>query len=56
MNPIARLVVEPAIVVVKADSPIKSLKDFIEAAKAKPGALKMSGGSITSRENSCASF
>jgi putative tricarboxylic transport membrane protein len=51
MTPIARLVVEPALVVVKADSPIKSMADFIEAAKAKPGALKMSGGSITSREN-----
>jgi putative tricarboxylic transport membrane protein len=51
MTPIARLVVEPALVVVKADSPLKSMADFIEAAKAKPGALKMSGGSITSREN-----
>jgi putative tricarboxylic transport membrane protein len=51
MTPIARLVVEPALVVVKADSPIKSMADFIAAAKAKPGALKMSGGSITSREN-----
>jgi putative tricarboxylic transport membrane protein len=51
MTPIARLVVEPALVVVKADSPIRSMADFIEAAKAKPGALKMSGGSITSREN-----
>src|SRR5258705_2287457 len=51
MSPIARLVVEPALVVVRADSPIKTLKEFIDAAKAKPGALKMSGGSITSREN-----
>jgi len=51
MSPIARLVVEPALVVVRSDSPIKTLKEFIDAAKAKPGALKMSGGSITSREN-----
>src|SRR5437016_163518 len=51
MTPIARLVVEPALVVVRADSPFKTLKEFIDAAKAKPGALKMSGGSITSREN-----
>src|SRR5262249_24483729 len=51
MSPIARLVVEPALVVVRTDSPFKSLKEFIDAAKAKPGALKMSGGSITSREN-----
>ena len=51
MTPIVRLVVEPALVVVKADSPFKTMADFIAAAKAKPGALKMSGGSITSREN-----
>jgi putative tricarboxylic transport membrane protein len=51
MSLIARLVVEPALVVVKADSPIKTMADFINAAKQKPGALKMSGGSITSREN-----
>jgi putative tricarboxylic transport membrane protein len=51
MTPIARLVVEPALVVVKADSPYHSMKDFIAAAKEKPGQLKQSGGSITSREN-----
>jgi putative tricarboxylic transport membrane protein len=51
MTPIARLVVEPALVVVKADSPYKTLKDFVTAAKEKPGQLKQSGGSITSREN-----
>src|SRR5262249_22663326 len=51
MTPIARLAVEPALVVVRADSPIKALPDFINAAKEKPGALKMSGGSITAREN-----
>jgi putative tricarboxylic transport membrane protein len=51
MSPIARLVVEPALVVVRTDSPIKTLKEFLDAAKARPGALKMSGGSITSREN-----
>jgi len=51
MTPIARLVVEPALAVVKADSPIKSLADFIKAATDKPGAMKQSGGSITSREN-----
>jgi putative tricarboxylic transport membrane protein len=51
MTPIVRLVVEPALVVVRADSPLKTLGDFINAAKQKPGALKMSGGSIGSREN-----
>ena len=51
MSPIARLVVEPALVVVLADSPFKTLGDFIKAAKEKPGKLRWSGGSIMSREN-----
>jgi len=51
LTPIAQLVLEPAVIVVRADSPFKTLKDFIEAAKAKPGALKQSGGSVTSRDN-----
>jgi putative tricarboxylic transport membrane protein len=51
MSPIVRLVVEPALVVVLADSPYKTLGQFIDAAKASPGKLKWSGGSIMSREN-----
>ena len=51
MTPIARLVLEPAVVVVKADSPFKTLKDFVDAAKKNPGKLKQSGGSLTSRDN-----
>jgi len=51
LKPIAQLMLEPAVFVVRADSPYKTLKDFIEAAKAKPGALKQSGGSVTSRDN-----
>ena len=51
LTPIARLVLEPAVIAVKADSPYKSLPDFINAAKQKPGELKQSGGSITSRDN-----
>lgn len=51
LQPIARLVLEPALIAVKADSPYKTMKDFIEAAKQKPGELKQSGGSITSRDN-----
>lgn len=51
LKPIAQLVREPAVFAVRADSPYKTLKDFIEAAKAHPGALKQSGGSITSRDN-----
>jgi putative tricarboxylic transport membrane protein len=51
MQPVARLVLEPAVVAVKADSPYKTMKDFIEAAKKAPGTLKQSGGSLTSRDN-----
>ena len=51
LTPVARLLLEPAVFAVRADSPYKTLKDFIEAAKAKPGELKQSGGSVTSRDN-----
>ena len=42
LKPIAQLVREPAVFAVRADSPYKTLKEFIEAAKAKPGSLKRS--------------
>ena len=51
MTPVARLVLEPAVIAVKADAPYKTLKDFIDAAKKNPGQLKQSGGSITGRDN-----
>lgn len=51
MTPVVRLVLEPAVVVVKNDAPYKTLQDFIDAAKKSPGQLKQSGGSITSRDN-----
>lgn len=51
MTPVVRLVLEPALVAVKADAPYKTLKDFIDAAKKAPGTMKQSGGSITSRDN-----
>ena len=51
LKPIAQLMLEPAVFAVRADSPYKTLKEFIEAAKAKPGTLKQSGGSNTSRDN-----
>jgi putative tricarboxylic transport membrane protein len=50
LTPIVRLVVEPAMVAVRNDAPYRSLGDFIEAAKQKPGELKQSGGSIGSRD------
>ena len=51
LKPIAQLMLEPAVFAVRADSPYKSLKDFVDAARAKPGTLKQSGGSVTSRDN-----
>jgi putative tricarboxylic transport membrane protein len=50
-TPIARLVLEPTIAVVRADSPYRTLADFIAAAKKNPGALKQAGGSITAIES-----
>lgn len=51
LTPITRLVLEPAVIAVKADSPYKTMKDFVEAAKQNPKQLAQSGGSITSRDN-----
>ena len=51
LTPIARLVLEPALIAVKADAPYRTLADFVSAAKERPGQLKQSGGSVTSRDN-----
>jgi putative tricarboxylic transport membrane protein len=51
LTPIVRLVLEPAVVAVKADAPYKSMKEFVEAAKKNPGQLRQSGGSVTGRDN-----
>jgi putative tricarboxylic transport membrane protein len=51
LTPVARLVLEPALIAVKADAPYKTLGDFIAASKQNPGQLKQSGGSVTSRDN-----
>lgn len=50
LTPIAGLVFEPALVVVRADSPFQTLKDFIEAAKASPNKYKQSAGNARARE------
>jgi putative tricarboxylic transport membrane protein len=50
LTPVVRLVLEPAMIVVKSDAPYKTLKDFIDAAKQKPGELKQSAGSIGARD------
>jgi putative tricarboxylic transport membrane protein len=50
LTPIANLLYEPALVVVRADSPFKTLLEFIEAAKANPNKYKQSAGNILARE------
>jgi putative tricarboxylic transport membrane protein len=49
MTPIARLVVEPAVIVVRADSPFKTLRDVMNAAL-KDGKIKQAGGSPLARD------
>jgi len=51
LTPIARLVLEPAVIAVKADAPYQTLAEFVDAAKKNPGQLKQSGGSVTGRDN-----
>jgi putative tricarboxylic transport membrane protein len=51
MTPIARLIHEPALLVVKADSPHKTLKEWVDAAKKNPGQMKQAGGSPMARDN-----
>lgn len=46
IKPIARLVDDPAAVVVPASSNIKTLKDFVEAAKAKPGSVSFGSSGV----------
>lgn len=50
LTPIARMVLEPGLVVVRAESPHRTMQDFITAAKANPGKLKQSGGSLLARD------
>ncbi|MQA97696.1 MAG: hypothetical protein GEV11_24865 [Streptosporangiales bacterium] len=47
LTPIAGLIIEPEVMAVPADSPYGSLTDFVNAAKARPGALVQTGGSTT---------
>jgi len=46
-----RLVLEPTIVVVRADSPYRTMADLVAAAKKEPGKLKQAGGSLTAIES-----
>ncbi len=51
LTPVVHLVLEPSIAAVTADSPYKTMKDFVEAAKKNPGQLKQAGGVVTSVDN-----
>jgi len=51
LTPVVRLVLEPTIAVVRADSPYKNMNDFVAAAKREPMALKQAGGSATAIES-----
>ena len=50
-TPLARLVFEPTIAVVRSDAPYRTLADFVADAKRRPGALKQAGGSPTAIES-----
>jgi len=50
LTPVVRLLYEPAMIVVKNDSPYKTLKDFIDAAKQNPGQRKQSSASLGGRD------
>ena len=50
MTPVARLVIEPAVFAVRGDSPYKSMRDIIDAAKKDPTKIKQSGGSPLARD------
>lgn len=51
LQPIANVAVDPSAVAVKADSPYKTLKDLLDAAKAKPNALKAGTGGLMSAQH-----
>ncbi|WP_105383099.1 tripartite tricarboxylate transporter substrate binding protein [Neorhizobium alkalisoli] len=46
IKPIARIVDDPSAIVVPANSPIKTVKDFVEAAKAKPGTISFASSGV----------
>ncbi len=51
MTPVALLGMDPNIVVVRADSPYKSVRELLDFAKAYPKKLKQAGASVTSTPN-----
>lgn len=51
MTPLALLGLDPNMVVVRADSPFKTMKDLLDFAKANPNKVKQAGASVTSNPN-----
>lgn len=51
LTPIAGIVNEPIVVATRTDSPLNSMTDYLDAAKAKPGELIQTGGSTTATDN-----
>jgi putative tricarboxylic transport membrane protein len=51
MTPIALLGLDPNLVVVRADSPFKTMKDLLDFARANPNKVKQAGASVTSNPN-----
>lgn len=45
VTPIARMTTEPGVIVVPANSALRTLQDFLDALKANPGAVSVGGGS-----------
>lgn len=50
-TPIANLVYDPSVLVVRAESPHKTMADLIEAAKAAPDTLTIGGGQVGAQDN-----
>src|SRR5712671_7945520 len=46
LAPIALVTADPTVLVVRADSPYSTLKDFVDAAKAKPGKINYSSSGV----------
>lgn len=51
LTPIAELADETQVIAARADAPYNTMSEFIDAAKAKPGSLVQTGGSVTSVDN-----
>ena len=55
LTPVARLVLEPALIAVKSDAPYKTLADFVNAAKQKPGSSSSRAARSPAATTWCAS-